>query len=213
VQNVTDQVRNPFGMEFPCEDSVPGYGDANADFHVIGDHPGLHGGEETGIPFTDRDWSAAFFEALSEATLVGDVDLASGAIETNRTFFSYLHACVPERSGPETADYARLEPYFDAELRAITADVLLPVGERATRHVLADYTARDPALAGDVDDLHANELHGSGWLIVPIREPAEWGPEDGRHLVEGLTELQRTDYHRMADLGRFVAGPESYYVR
>lgn len=32
---------------------MPGYGDANADVHVVGDHPGRHGGAGAGVPFTD----------------------------------------------------------------------------------------------------------------------------------------------------------------
>ncbi len=39
MENVTDRLSNPFGMTYPCERSVPGYGDANAHFHVVGDHP------------------------------------------------------------------------------------------------------------------------------------------------------------------------------
>ena len=39
MENVTDRTSNPFDMRPPCERFVPGYGDANADFHVAGDHP------------------------------------------------------------------------------------------------------------------------------------------------------------------------------
>src|SRR5699024_1474162 len=53
MKNVTDRTSNPFGMHPPCEAFVPSYGDANADFHLIGDHPGVHGGRSTGVPFTN----------------------------------------------------------------------------------------------------------------------------------------------------------------
>jgi len=46
-------------MRPDCESFVPGYGDANADFHVVGDHPGVHGGVDAGIPFTGEPWSTA----------------------------------------------------------------------------------------------------------------------------------------------------------
>ena len=49
MENVTDRTSNPFGMHPPCEQFVPGYGDANAAFHVVGDHPGVHGGVDTGV--------------------------------------------------------------------------------------------------------------------------------------------------------------------
>jgi len=207
VRNVTDRISNPFDMRPPCERFVPGYGDANAHFHVIGDHPGIHGGAETGVPFTGTDAAERLQRALRDGGLlraVGDAPVVA------RTFLSYLHPCVPDGT-PTAADYAALEPFFDAELRAIAAHVLLPVGVRATRHVLDTYTARDTAV--EMDRLHGVELLGSGWLVVPIEEPAEWDGDDAGRLVAGLEELQRTDYRRESDLGRFLPGGDPYLVR
>ena len=110
------------------------------------------------------------------------------------------------------ADYADLEPLFDTELRAITAHVLLPVGERATRHVFANTTA-EPTESIDMDALHAKEVLGSGWLVYPIKEPAEWTDDDEVALVDALTALLETDYRREADLGRFMPGEDPYLVR
>lgn len=213
MRTVTDRTSNPFGQSPPCEAFVPGYGDANADFHVIGDHPTVHGGVDTGIPFTGMPWSTRFFDALAAAGLVETVDLPAGTLVLDRTYLSYLHQCVSETVPPSEVAYAELEPFFDAELRAITADVLLPVGERATEHVLATFTARDPGLASDLDAIHGTELVGSGWLVVPVKEPAEWDVGDADRLVDGLQALQRTDYHREAELGRFLVGGEPYHVR
>jgi uracil-DNA glycosylase family 4 len=206
VQNVTDRTSNPFDMRPPCESFVPGYGDANADFHVVGDHPGVHGGADTGIPFTESLAGDRLREALQAGGVLDGDDESAGV------FFSYLHACVPTDDVPTEDDYRDLEPFFDAELRAITAHVLLPVGERATRHVLANYTAIAP---DDVTlaDVHATELHGSGWLVVPCLDPAGWSDDQEAAYVDALRDLLATDYHREADLGRFLVGPESYTVR
>ena len=70
VTYVSDEQSNPFGFQPDCERFVPGYGDANAEFHVVGDHPGVHGGVEAGVPFTGEPWSAAFLSALTEAGLL-----------------------------------------------------------------------------------------------------------------------------------------------
>ncbi|WP_096391100.1 uracil-DNA glycosylase family protein [Halopenitus persicus] len=237
MRNVTDRRRNPFGMRPDCAEYVPGYGDANADFHVIGDHPGVHGGRESGVPFADEPWSERFFGALRDGGIIGAEsairnDGASGdaAIRTDGrsgavpwaaidgTFLSYLHACVPNAGSrdPSDAAYAELEPIFDAELRAIAAHVLLPVGERATRHVIESYTAKTWAEIegnGGLEVVHGTELLGSGWLVVPIRDPREWGADHADRLAAGLRELRRTDYRRESDLGRFIAGEEPYFVR
>ena len=220
MQNVTDRTRNPFGMRPDCESVVPGYGDANADFHVIGDHPGIHGGADTGVPFTGEPWSGAFLSALAEGGLIAGFDDGSAAdgpettdpIAADRTFFSYLHMCVAD-GVPDDASYDDMERFFDAELRAIAAHVLLPVGARATDHVLRQYTSRAHKTEVDMNALHAEELLGSGWLVLPIKEPAEWTAGDGDRLAAALREVQSTDFRRESDLGRFIAGSDPYLVR
>jgi len=208
VKNVTDRTHNPFGMQPDCPSFVPGYGDANADFHLIGDHPGVHGGLEESIPFTGEPWSPALFDALAEAGLVTDVD----PITVDCTFLSFLHMCLPD-GDPTPSSYDDMERFFDAELRAIAAHVLLPVGARATEHVLETYTARAWKTTIDMEALHATELLGSGWLVVPIRDPAAWEADDAARLVETLCDIQSTDFRRESDLGRFFAGNDPYLVR
>jgi uracil-DNA glycosylase family 4 len=204
VQNVTDRTSNPFDMRPPCEAFVPGYGDANADFHVVGDHPGVHGGADTGVPFTGTPPAERFRDALAAVSLLEDGEPAN-------LFLSYLHACVPDGDPTERA-YAELEPFFDAELRAITAHVLLPVGERATRHVLREYTAIAPDDA-TLADVHAEELHGSGWLVVPALDPEDWTGADEAAYVDALGDIRQSEYHREADLGRFLVEADRYLVR
>ncbi|PSP86561.1 uracil-DNA glycosylase [Halobacteriales archaeon QS_1_68_17] len=212
MENVTDRRSNPFDMRPPCERFVPGYGDANAHFHVIGDHPGVHGGADSGLPFTDSRAG----ERLQRALVAGGLLERAGRPPTvDRTFLSYLHACVHEgndgNGDPTDDDYARLEPFFDAELRAITAHVLLPVGERAVGHVVANYTARE--MPADLDAVHATEMLGAGFLVVPLLDPAEWTDDHEDRVGEALASLRETDYRREADLGRFLADGETYYVR
>jgi uracil-DNA glycosylase family 4 len=209
VRNVTDRTRNPFGMKPPCAQFVPGYGDVNAHFHVIGDHPGVHGGVDTGVPFTN-DAGLRLQSALEAAGLL---DSTGEEPAVDGTYLSYLHMCVPDNGTPTDDDYTEMERYLDAELRAIAAHVLVPVGERATAYVLQNYTARPASEATAMETLHGRELRGSGFLVVPVRDPAEWDDDDHDRLVDGLTELQRTDYRREVDLGRFIAGDEPYHVR
>jgi uracil-DNA glycosylase len=212
VEFVADRRRNPFDLKPPCEQFVPGYGPTDAHFHVVGDHPGVHGGLDTGIPFSGRPWSERFFRALEAGGLVESVDLGAGEIDTSQTFVSYIHACaVDGEPSPDT--YGDLEPYFDAELRAITAHVLLPVGERATAHVFEQYTPIDAERATEMADLHATDHHGSGWLVVPIADPADWRDRDERALVECLRGLLDSDYRQISDLGRFLPDDDPHFVR
>jgi uracil-DNA glycosylase family 4 len=209
VRNVTDRTSNPFGMEPSCERFVPGYGDANAHFHVVGDHPGVHGGIDTGVPFTND----AGYRLQAALEAAGLLETTGDEPRVDRTYLSYLHMCVPDGEEPDEQSYTEMERYLDAELRAIAAHVLLPVGARATAHVLRNYTARPVTSPPDMAALHGTELRGSGFLVVPVRDPAEWDDGDHDRLVAGLRELQRTDYRREVDLGRFIAGDQPYHVR
>lgn len=215
VENVTDRTSNPFGMSPPCERFVPGYGDANANFHVIGDHPGVHGGAETGVPFTNEA-GIQLQRALGTAELIEQPDEVKP--ELNETFFSYIHTCVPSGT-PTEREYVDMERFFDAELRAIAAHVLLPVGTRATQHVIETYTAlsRDASMETEteteMDDLHATEIRGSGFLVYPILDPSEWQSDEDKQLVQALSALQATDFYREVDLGRFLPSDEPYHVR
>ena len=195
---------------------VHGYGDANADFHLVGDHPGVHGGRDTGVPFTESVAGERLQPILNEVGLLGDA--YSDEPATANLFMSYLHSCCPpDDRTPTEAEYDDMERFFDAELRAIAAHVLLPVGERATRHVLRHYAAREAMLDAGSDDrmvaLNADHVPGRGFLIVPIREPSEWDEGDGEALTASLSDLLTSDYRQTADLSRFVAEDDTYEVR
>lgn len=209
MKNVTDRTSNPFGMRPPSEDYVAGYGDANADFHVVGDHPGVHGGTASGVPFTDAPGVDRLLDVLAHVGLI--VRTGNAEYDAQNSFFSYLHMGVVDGT-PTQAQYDDMERFFDAELRAITAHVLIPIGERATRHVLGHYTAVHPD-EFDLQTGHAEEVLGSGFLVYPSKDPAEWTPEDADALADALGDLLARDYRRESDLGRFIVGPEPYTVR
>ena len=209
VKNVTDRTSNPFGMRPPFECTEPGtrpavfgYGDANADFHLIGDHPGVHGGATTGVPFTETESG----EAIQE--LVRALEFATGPRDRpvyENLFANYLHMCVlPDGREPTAEEYDELERYFDAELRAINAHILLPVGERATEHVLTEYTTQRHRLELDMATLHAREVRGRGFLVVPVREPTEWEAGDREAIVTTLEGILASDYRQTKGVATLV---------
>jgi uracil-DNA glycosylase family 4 len=219
VRNVTRETSNPFGMDPPCpcacaddtdRRAVFGYGDANADFHVIGDHPGIHGGAETGVPFTGTPAGERLLDALDRAGVIGyDGD----GVDHRRCFLSHRYlCCVPDGETPTPEAYAEFDRFFDAELRAISAHVLLPVGERTTRHVIETHTAAGHRITYDMDDLHATEIRGRGFLVVPIADPRGWEGH-AEDLVAAIERLRSADYEQMVDLGRFIPDAEPYFVR
>ncbi|GAB3037474.1 uracil-DNA glycosylase family protein [Natronobiforma cellulositropha] len=198
-------MRPPFERHDPdAHPAVFGYGDANADFHVIGDHPGIHGGETTGVPFTETEAGRAI------AALLRTLEFASGPAERptlENCFLNYIHMCTLEGGRtPTAAEYDELERYFDAELRAINAHILLPVGERATDHVLREYTTQrhryGPGL--DVAALHGVDIRGRGFLVVPVREPTEWEAGDEDTIVAALEAILRSDYRQTKGVATLI---------
>ncbi|ARS91161.1 uracil-DNA glycosylase family protein [Natrarchaeobaculum aegyptiacum] len=201
MKTVTDRTSNPFDLEPPCDCSPPderqavfSYGDANADFHVIGDHPGVHGGKRTGVPFTETDAGRGVVDVLRSTGFVSGPD---DAPTVENAFLSYLHMCtLPNGHEPAVAAYDALEPFFDAELRAINAHILLPVGERATDHVLEGYTTQRDKVDLDMARLHAQEIRGRGFLVVPIRDPSSWEPGDREKIRSRLEAILGRDYRQ-----------------
>jgi uracil-DNA glycosylase len=162
------------------------------------------------VPFGGAG-SAPLRRVLASVGLLADPD--GDPYRARNLFCSYLHPCCPPSGGPTDADYARLEPFFDAELRAIAAHVLVPVGDRALGHVLEEYTSRARRVPADAAAVHAEEVRGRGFLVVPVRDPAEWSGDDRRRLLDRLAALLASDYQQTADLGRFVATEDGYLVR
>jgi len=196
----SDETSNPFGMDHPCDRAVPGYGAVDADFHAIGDNPGIHGGAGTGVPFTDSVAGDRFIGVLASVGLAGrdaDGDGASPGPTVDNCYLSYVYPCVPERGhAPTDADHEELEPFLDAELRAVNAHVLLPVGDRALGYVLREHTTLTTEFPTDAAALHARQLRGRGFLVVPVRDPAAWTDDDREALTETLRAVLASDYRQ-----------------
>jgi uracil-DNA glycosylase len=176
VKRVTDRVSNPFGIRAPGEPAVYGYGDANADFHVLGADAPTHGGAEAGVPFTGSQAGEQLQDVLHAVGFGAEPYDVEPSL--SNCYLSYL------RLSP--GDPADLERFADAELRAINAHVLLPVGDHPLSYLLEEFTTRARKLPVDAARLHASEVRGRGFLLVPVREPAAWEPGDREALVERL---------------------------
>lgn len=186
MERVTDRVSNPFGMSAPDEPAVYGYGDANADFHVLGADAERHGGSETGVPFTGS-LAGVRLQRVLHATGFAAATYSDAPTLTN-CYLSYLRLAP----GPT----AELERYADAELRALNAHILLPVGDDPLEYVLEAYTTQARKLPADAAQLHAEEIRGRGFLVVPVADPATWTDAEEAALVERLTALLDSDYRQ-----------------
>lgn len=185
MENVTDRISNPFGMRPPSEPVVHSYGDPNADFHFIGESPKAHGGAETDVPFS-AEGARRVHALLDELGFVESHE----PLRLHDAFMSYVRMT-------DYDDPTELERYFDAELRLVNAHILVTFGEEATRHVIGTYTAQGPKLADTpLEDLHATEVRGAGFLVVPALDPRDWDDTDEEALCEKLSDILSSDYRQ-----------------
>ncbi|WP_435332600.1 uracil-DNA glycosylase family protein [Haloarchaeobius sp. TZWWS8] len=213
MENVTDRVSNPFDFRPPEKYlptdggpvAVPGYGDANADFHVIGDHSGVHGGDRTGVPFTETVGSERLQRVLHAVGFLADE--YADEPRADNLFLNYLFFPRVSNGQPPSEDaYWELERYFDSELRAINAHILLPVGSRAIDHVLREYSTlrhRFPEQL-DEDAIHATEIRGRGFMVVPVKDPGSWADGDAEALEKRLTAILNSDYRQTKGVATLV---------
>jgi uracil-DNA glycosylase len=173
-------------MRAPGEPAVYGYGDANADFHVIGADFETHGGAETGVPFTRSLAGERIQSVLHEVGFAAEP--YSDEPDLDNCYLSYLWL--------SPGDPEDLERYIDAEIRALNAHVLLPVGDDPLSYVLSEFTTKAGKIDPDSTRLHASEIRGRGFLIVPIGEPTEWDSGDETALIERLEALLDSDYRQ-----------------
>ncbi len=181
-------------MRAPDEPAVYGYGDANADFHVVGTDAETHGGTETGVPFTDSVAGERLQSVLYATGFAAEP--YSDRPKLRNCFLSYLRISA--------GDPANLERYIDAELRALNAHILLPVGDEALTYVRSQFTTRASSAPANSARLHASEVRGRGFLVVPVREPVEWKPGDEEALVDRLEALLASDYRQTKGIATTV---------
>jgi uracil-DNA glycosylase len=192
VENVTDETSNPFGMRIEGG-AAYGYGDANADFHFIGDSPARHGGVTTGVPFTEAEAGRRLQSVLHEVGFAAEP--YSDEPDLANTFLSYVHPGVTDGIPPETS-YADQIRFLDAELRAINAHILFTVGDRAFSYALDNHTSQLGKIPADAAAHHAEQVRGRGFLVVPVKEPTAWTDADRGALVGTILELLRSDYRQ-----------------
>ncbi len=173
-------------MRAPGDPAVYGYGDVNADFHVVGGSATEHGGASTGVPFTDSITGERLQSVLHDLGFAEEPYSDEPVLDN--CYLSYL------RLSP--GDPRDLERFIDAELRAINAHILVGVGDEAVAYLLRAFTTQAEKLPADAANVHATDVRGRGFLVVPVKEPADWSGEDREALVERLAAILDSDYRQ-----------------
>ena len=147
---------------------VHGYGDPTARVVFVGEAPGQHGADRTGIPFSGDKSGRALQRILIALGLQDDqVPVEQPRLRCFLT--NVVRCCPPGNRTPAPAEAANCAPFLARELDAIDPRIVVPIGRVALREVGLRYLGRDP---GPIRPLHAVAIHASQRIIVPLIHPS-----------------------------------------
>lgn len=162
---------------------VVGAGAINSLVFFLGESPGRFGADQTGVPFT-RDRSGKLLRKLIE-----EIGLRSEEIYT-----SNVVKCNPRNEQgnnrcPSNQEIANCREYLQAELKAVRAKVMVPLGELAARELIGKRLIMKEINAREFD--HA--IYGA---IFPLYHPG--------YIIRGNYSLlqYRNDFARLRALIR-----------
>jgi DNA polymerase len=147
---------------------VHGYGDPQSRIVFVGEAPGRHGADQTGVPFCG-DKSGRALQRMLIALDLMEGPAPTDAPKLHCFVTNAVRCCPPANRTPTAAEQAACAPYLWRELDALDPLIIIPVGLVALRAVGLRYLGAAPAA---IRPAHAVPLHTGGRVIVPLIHPA-----------------------------------------
>lgn len=199
-----DRMANPYGMDTSCtrcpelvetrSTIVHGYGDVAGDFMFVAEMP-TGAADDAGHPVVSGDGDVDLVDLLEAVGFLReDVD-AAGEPRLTNAFITHLTRCHHPDRPPTDREIENCEPFLNAELRTINPEILVPLGERVLRTLAGEHTTTDPASLR-IEDVHATELRGRGFELIPLRAPHSMDSDEFEAAVERLTATLERDYRQ-----------------
>ncbi len=162
---------------------VHGYGDVKSGIVFIGEAPGRHGADRTGIPFWGDRSGRVLRRMLVRLGLASD-ETATASLRCFIT--NTVRCCPPGNRTPTTAEVRSCREWLQAELDAIKPRLIVPVGRIALQEVGKRYLEGSP---GAIRALHATVLCGREVTILPMMHPARIGRVDVEAFIAAMQPL------------------------
>lgn len=199
-----ERMANPYGMDPSCtrcpelvetrSTIVHGYGDVAADFLFVAEMP-THETDRAGHPVVETDGDRSLGDLLAAVGFLRDDTDADGHPVLENAFVTHLTRCHHPDRGPTNEEIAACEPFLNAELRTINPELLIPLGERTVKSLAREYTTTNPDDL-TLEEIHASEVCGRGFELIPLREPGNMDREDFEAAVERLSATLERDYRQ-----------------
>lgn len=147
---------------------VHGYGDPSARIMFIGEAPGQHGADRTGVPFSGDKSGRALQRMLIELKLM-DAQTPVEVPQLRCFITNVVRCCPPNNRTPTPREQANCAPFLTVELDAINPQIIVPIGLPALQTVARRYLDEIPRA---IRPLHALPIYVADRLIVPLIHPA-----------------------------------------
>jgi len=147
---------------------VHGYGDPRARVVFVGEAPGRHGADRSGVPFSG-DKSGRALQRILIALGLADEEQLVAQLRLHCFITNVVRCCPPANRTPTLREVANCAPFLRMELGAIAPRVIVPVGRVALQAVGLRYLSYDP---GPIRSRHAVPLRAGAQVIVPLVHPS-----------------------------------------
>jgi DNA polymerase len=162
---------------------VHGYGDVRSGIVFIGEAPGRHGADQTGIPFWG-DRSGRILRRILVCLGLASDETATASLRCFIT--NTVRCCPPGNRTPTAAEVQSCREWLDIELDLIKPRLLVPVGRIALQEVGKRYLEGAP---GAIRMLHATVLRGREVTILPMMHPARISRVDAEAFIAAMQPL------------------------
>ena len=147
---------------------VHGYGNPSARIVFIGEAPGRHGADRTGVPFSGDKSGRALQRILIELKLI-DAQTPVEAPQLRCFITNVVRCCPPNNRTPTPREQVNCAIFLKYELDQLDPQIIVPIGLPALRAVARRYLGELPRA---IRPLHATPIYSAGRVILPLLHPA-----------------------------------------
>ncbi|MGQ9547612.1 MAG: uracil-DNA glycosylase [Roseiflexus sp.] len=162
---------------------VHGYGDVRSGIVFIGEAPGRHGADQTGIPFWG-DRSGRTLRRMLVRLGLADDETATASLRCFIT--NTVRCCPPGNRTPTAAEVQSCREWLQTELDALKPHLIVPMGRIALQEIVKRYLK---GKSGVIRSLHATVLRSKEVTILPMVHPARIRRVDVEAFIAAMQPL------------------------
>jgi DNA polymerase len=167
---------------------VHGYGDPQARIVFVGEAPGRHGADRTGVPFSG-DKSGRVLQRILIALGLAAEQAPADAPQLRCFVTNVVRCCPPANRTPTPREQSNCVPLLAHELEIIEPRIVVPIGLVALRVICRFFLGETPRA---IRPLHATPLRANGRVVVPMVHPSRISHAQTAQFIAAMQEIMST---------------------